>query len=111
MIARESGCDNVFMSRLSVCPVCALTFESLVIETMYGFIFNISMSNSYNIQVTWSKSQSQKQKRDMWAYSQMVCLRLKGNLVAKKSLNVVCNFLTVIWHDTGLWASKTLVAL
>ena len=73
---------------LSFCPVRALTFESLALETSFlvcRYIFKMSGSSSY-VTVIGSKSRSQEQKTDYtsvtkYIYSPVVCLQLKGNLV------------------------------
>jgi len=50
-----------------VCPVCAVTFESLDLETSFlvcRYINRISRSNLY-VKVVGSNSESQEEKRDV----------------------------------------------
>ena len=88
---RECGVIIVSVTCVCVClcvPVCAITVENLDLETsflMYRYIFRIPRPSSY-VKVMGSRSRSQEQKTGYmsvtkYTNSQVIRLRLKGNLV------------------------------
>ena len=71
---------------LCVCPVRALTFESLDLETsflVWMYIFRISRPSSY-VKVIGSMSRSHELKNRIYKRSQVVRLRLEGKLVTTR---------------------------
>ena len=68
---------------LCVCPVRALTFESLDLETSFlvrRYTFRISRPSSY-VKVIGSRSRSYEPKNWIYERSRVVRLRLEGKLV------------------------------
>ena len=68
---------------LCVCPVRAVPFESLELETSFlvrRYIFRISRPSSY-VKVIESRSRSHEPKNGIYERSRVVRLRLEGQLV------------------------------
>ena len=78
--SRRSMCVSVCVC---VCPVRALTFESLDLETSFSvwrYIFRMSRPSSY-VKVIESRSRSHEPKNRIYERSRVVRLRLEGKLV------------------------------